>query len=215
MLRRNSAIIDLRTETLSLFTNGHTWTVKLVGSDQVVPDSIHQQIRKINYIHPTSIIEQRIDDTSNEDLWSQKIQEIRDFWSGITGEKLTINQANKLINIYNKYKSVFSDEPGKVKNFQCTLQFRDTVDFNRKSYPIAQSRKQAVRAEIEKMINRDIIESSHSPYTSPIEMCIRDRPINCYILRYTVHTHLNRRNGGSSLVVRFGCRGRLQVTSRI
>ena len=136
VLRRNSAIIDLRTETLSLFTNGHTWTANLVGSDQVVPDSIHQQIRKINYIHPTSIIDQRIDDTSNEDLWSQKIQEIRDFRSGITGERLTINQANKLINIYNKYKSVFSDEPGKVKNFQCTLQFRDTVDFNRKSYPL-------------------------------------------------------------------------------
>ena len=156
-LRRNSAIIDLRTETLSLFANGHTWTANLVGSDQVVPDSIHQQIRKINYIHSTSIIEQRIDDTSNEDLWSQKIQEIRDFRSGITGEKLTFYQANKLINIYNKYKSVFSDEPGKVKNFQCTQQFRDTVDFNRKSYPIAQSRKQAVRAEIEQMINLSLI----------------------------------------------------------
>ena len=50
VLRRNSAIIDLRTETLSLFSNGHTWTANLVGSDQIVPDSIHQQIRKINYI---------------------------------------------------------------------------------------------------------------------------------------------------------------------
>ena len=105
MLRRNSAIIDLRTEKLSLFTNGHTWTANLVGRDQVIPDSIHQQIRKINYIHPTSIIEQKVDDNSNEDLWSQKIQEIRDFRSGITGEKLQLYQANKLIEIYEKYKS--------------------------------------------------------------------------------------------------------------
>ena len=105
VLRRNSAIIDLRTEKLSLFTNGHTWTANLVGSDQVIPNNIHQQIRKINYIPPTSIIEQKIDDNANEDLWSQKIQEIRDFRSGITGEKLQQYQADKLIKIYEQYKS--------------------------------------------------------------------------------------------------------------
>ena len=111
------------------------------------------------------MIERIIDDNSNEDLWSQKIQEIRDFRSGIKRERLQKHQADKLIKIYERYRSVFSDEPGKVKNYQCTLQFRDTVDFNRTSYPIAQSRKEAVRAEIIKMINRDIIESSQSPYT--------------------------------------------------
>ena len=67
-------------------------------------------------------------------------------------------------------------------------QFRDTVDFNRKSYPIAHSRKEAERAEINKMINRDIIESSQSPYTSPIvaipkkngqvRLCLDAREIN-------------------------------------
>ena len=37
-----------------------------------------------------------------------------------------------------------------------------------RSYPIAQSLKEAVHAEIQNMVNKDIIESSQSPYTSPI-----------------------------------------------
>ena len=63
---------------------------------------------------------------------------------------------------------MFSDEPGKVKNYQCKLQFKENVEFNRRSYPIAQSLKEAVRTEINKMIENDIIEISQSPYTSPI-----------------------------------------------
>ena len=164
VLRRNSAIIDLCMEKISLCANGLTWMADLVGSETVIPSNIHQQIRNINYIDNTSMIKPIIYDNSDEDLWSQKIQEIRDFRGGITKERLPIHQANQLIKIYERYRSVFSDEPGKVKNYQCTLQFRETVDFNRKSYPIAHSRKEAVRAEINKMINRDIIESSQSPY---------------------------------------------------
>ena len=131
MLRRNSAIIDLRTEKLSLFTNGQTWTADLVGSDRIIPSDVHQQIRRINYINNNPMIERIMDDNANEDLWSQKIQDIRDFRSGITGERLPTHQADKLITIYEQYRSVFSDEPGKVKNFQCTLQFRDTDVYKR------------------------------------------------------------------------------------
>ena len=151
VLRRNSAIIDLRTERVSLFTEGITWTADLVGSETILPSSIHQQLRNINYIENHSIINPIIYNNTDEDLWSQKIQEIKDFRCGITREKLPIHQANKLISIYEKYRSVFSDEPGKVKNYQCKLKFRETVEFNRKSYPIAHSRKEAVRAEINKI----------------------------------------------------------------
>ena len=45
---------------------------------------------------------------------------------------------------------------------------RQPVEFNRKSYPIAQSLKEAVRTEINNMMSRDIIESSQSPFTRPI-----------------------------------------------
>ena len=79
VLRWNYAIIDLRTEKISLCADGLTWTAELVGSETVIPNDIHQQIRKINYIDNTSMIKPIIYDNSDEDLWSQKIQEIRDF----------------------------------------------------------------------------------------------------------------------------------------
>ena len=98
-----------------------------------------------------------------EDLWSVKMQEIRDFQCGTTNEKIPIHQANRLIRVYEKYKSIFSDEPGKVKNYQCKLEFKENLEFNRRSYPIAHSLKEAVRTELNKMISSDIIEISQSP----------------------------------------------------
>ena len=87
-------------------------------------------IRDRNYTNTNTISNNIVYETTDEDLWSQKIQEIRDFRSGINREKLPNTQANQLIQIYERYRSVFSDEPGKVRNYQCTLQFRDTVELS-------------------------------------------------------------------------------------
>ena len=80
-------------------------------------------------------------------------------------EAISVEQKTKLIEIYKTYRNVFSDSPGKAKDFVCRLKFHDSVNFNKKSYPIAQSSKEAVRKEIARMIQEDIIERSNSPYT--------------------------------------------------
>ena len=95
----------------------------------------------------------------------------------------------RLITIYNKYRHIFS---GKVKDYQCKITFKEPVDFHKKSYPIAYSLKDAVRAEIQRMMDDDIIEHSHSPYTSPIvaipkkngkvRICLDAREINKMII---------------------------------
>ena len=54
------------------------------------------------------------------------------------------------------------------RNYQCEIRFKEPVNFNRKSYPIAYSLKEAVREEINRLLKEDIIEPTHSPYTSPI-----------------------------------------------
>ena len=72
---------------------------------------------------------------------------------------------DRLIDVYNKYRHVFSDTPGKVRDYQCEIEFREPVNFNKKSYPIAFSLKEAVRTEINRLIAEDIIEPSYSPYT--------------------------------------------------
>ena len=79
--------------------------------------------------------------------------------------EITTIQKRQLIEIYQKYRKVFSNLPGKAKNFICELSFHTPINFNKKSYPIAQSLKPAVKKEIQRMMEQDIIEYSSSPYT--------------------------------------------------
>ena len=73
------------------------------------------------------------------------------------------------------------------KNFSCELNFHSPINFNRKSYPIPQSLKPAVKKEILKMLEQDIIEYSSSPYTSPIvALQKKDRTV-----RPVSYTHLD------------------------
>ena len=103
--------------------------------------------------------------SNNDNLWEAKIGEIQQFQSTNRTKSPSPGQLGRLITIYNKYRHVFSDLPGKVKNYQCILNFKEPVNFNRKSYPIAYSLKEAVRTEINQLMEDDIIEHSQSPYT--------------------------------------------------
>ena len=107
------------------------------------------------------------------ELWQSKLEEIREFQREKTYGQINKIQAENLIQIYNKYKHVFSNAPGKVKGYQCVINFKEPVNFRRKSYPIAYSIKNEVRNEINRMIQDDIIEYSQSPYTV---MCERLPP---------------------------------------
>ena len=94
--------------------------------------------------------------------------------------------------IRDRYRHVFSDTPGKVKNFQCEIKVKEQAEFKRKSYPIAFSLKEVVRLEIQRLIEDDIIELSNSPYTNPIvavpkkngavRICLDAREINKTII---------------------------------
>ena len=115
-----------------------------------------------------SVINQEPRSSPEEALWLEKINEIREFQTNKNSHELTCEQRDQLIQIYYQYRHVFSDTPGKIKNFQCELKFKDQTEFKRKSYPIAFSLKEAVREEIQRLIETDIIEVSNSPYTNPI-----------------------------------------------
>ena len=84
----------------------------------------------------------------NNELWRCKLEEIKNFQQEKTGVKLSKGQVEKLISIYNKYRHIFSDAPGKVKGYQCKLKFREPVEFHKKNYYIAYSLKEALRREL-------------------------------------------------------------------
>ena len=131
-------------------------------------------------------------DSDNQELWYNKLEVIRVFQRERKDQGISEGQAEHLIEIYNRYKHIFSNTPGKVKDYQCEIKFKEPVDFHRKSYPIAYSLKDEVRAEINRMMEDDIIEYSQSPYTSPIvaipkkngkvRICLDAREINKRII---------------------------------
>ena len=164
LLRKYSAIIDLSKEKVSLNSEGVMWTAELIGSDGAPLNHTHHQVRELNFLKNDTQCRKIIYNMTNEDLWNSKLQEIREFKHQGT-DNFTAEQVEDLITIYKKYKHVFSEEPGKVKNYQCKIQFKEPAEFHRKSYSIPYSLKEAVRAEINKMLINDIIEHSQSPYT--------------------------------------------------
>ena len=192
ILRKYSAIIDLSLDKLTLKASDKDWIADIVGNREIPPErTIYHIQRTTNPRYQTSRHE--LEYTSNSDnLWEAKIEEIRQFQSSNRTKSPSPGQLEKLITIYNKYRHVFSDLPGKVKNYQCILKFKEPVNFNRKSYPIAYSLKEAVRTEINQLMEDDIIEPSQSPYTSPI-VAVKKKNGKvrlCFWLLYTSHAFI-------------------------
>ena len=158
MLRRHSAIINLNSGIVTLKSESDEWSTEIIGSTSA------PQYRRSFHVRENirTPIGNNENVTCEINLWKDKLQ-VKN-----STEEVSMEQRQELINIYNKYRSVFSNSPRKTKNFVCELRFHNSVNFNKKSYPIAQSLEEAVRQEIQRMIEEDIIERSNSPYTSPI-----------------------------------------------
>ena len=137
MLRRHSAIINLNSRKLTLRSDEYDWSTEIIGS-QCAPQPRHSYHVREEARLPIGKNELVTEEST---LWKEKLQEILSFQVRGSTEAVSVEQKEKLIGIYNKYRKVFSDSPGKAKNFICELRFHDTVKFNKRSYPIAQSSK--------------------------------------------------------------------------
>ena len=108
ILRRNSAIIDLCRGKVSLFAEGSTWIANLTDNKTLDSRQLLDHQNKVNYLSDHSTNNKPVHQDSEEDLWQQKIQEIRNFQCHNTTEQLEETQLNQLVNIYEKYRAVFS-----------------------------------------------------------------------------------------------------------
>ena len=192
ILRKYAAIIDMDKDTVLLKTDEVEWTAALIENRKAPPEHVIYYIREGHDQRKKVSINREVRNNPEDILWMEKINEIRTFQTDNIDHVLTNEQREKLIQIYNRYRHVFSDTPGKIKNFRCELKFKDQTEFKRKSYPIAFSLKEAVRQEIQRLIENDIIEISNSPYTNPIvavpkkngavRICLDAREINKAII---------------------------------
>ena len=127
----------MRRARVSMKSENKEWIAELTGSKGVVPVNNIYNIRTVSNSQDNILEERTEDQSSNDCLWNQKLEEIRQFRGAQNGNHLTTQEVEKLISIYNKYRHVFSDRPGKVRGYQCELRFKEVADFNKKSYPIA------------------------------------------------------------------------------
>ena len=115
------------------------WSAKIINCHPT-PTALNQDPVLKNYYcrthEPFMVIN---DEEDNSELWEKKLEEIRVFQRSRPNQEITKTQVENLIKIYQKYQHVFSNTPGKVKGYQCKINFREPVDFHRKSYPIAYS----------------------------------------------------------------------------
>lgn len=65
-------------------------------------------------------------------------------------------------------REVFSNRPGKVKNFECKLDIKPHEPFSKKPYSIPFGLREEVYKEIDRMVECGVLERSNSEYNSPL-----------------------------------------------
>ena len=104
----------MRRAIVSLKTGNIEWTAELIGNKSVSLCNNIYSIKKANN-HQDDSWEIRREYLGNDDsLWVEKLEEIRRFQSEQPENNLTTQQVENLISIYNQYRHVFSDIPGKM-----------------------------------------------------------------------------------------------------
>ena len=137
VLQQHSAVIDLHRGIVSLTSEEGVWSAGLVDISRI--PSVHKNDPVLKHYFCNNNQLPRITPYENDtqELWYSTLEEIRAFQRERTDQWISERQAENLIEIYNKYKYIFSNAPGKVKGYQCKINFKEPVNFHRKSYPIA------------------------------------------------------------------------------
>lgn len=191
-LYKYKASIDLETGMVKLNNKGELIEIKILIKK--IRDRALKSIHYItNHVLPTMYVYQSnkyIKEVGNQQLWKKKMNDIDEFHS--TAQLINESQKQQLKEIYLAHQTVFSVQPGKIKNYRCRLPIKGPVVITRKSYPIPYKFREQVQQEINRMLAEDIIEESMSEYTSPlvvipkkdqtIRLCLDARQINQFLV---------------------------------
>lgn len=80
----------------------------------------------------------------------------------------TENEKKELVQVLNKHKQIFSDQPGLIKGYEHVIELRDKTPFCLKSYPIPYIYREAAREQIREMIKWGVVELAKTEYISPM-----------------------------------------------
>jgi transposase InsO family protein len=188
-LRKVKAVINLEKLTVTMFDEGKNFKFDILNNQVSLVGSVQNcnTIVKSNQSVACSGVNEMCE---FEDEWGVRMSEIMNFKSKT--ESLNIDQNCKLVDLFCKYKDVFSNKPGKAKDFVCHLNIKPEAKIFRKSYPVPIAKRKQVQDKINDMLADGIIEYGESQYTSPIvavtkkdgsiRLCLDARQINQVIV---------------------------------
>lgn len=143
---------------------------------------------QVNKVPVTIPFANREPKTGKEHLLNVEINENTD-----DNQVTLTNQENQIfVSLLEKYEHIFSEQPGKINEFQCQIRTKPGDPIYQRPYPIPVSKIHRVDTEIQRMLDLQIIEKSNSPWSSPIvcmekkngdiRLCLDARKINTVII---------------------------------
>ncbi|KAK3739967.1 hypothetical protein QZH41_009486, partial [Actinostola sp. cb2023] len=84
------------------------------------------------------------------------------------GPDINEEQRKQVQKLLMKYEDIFTGEPGSTNLVNHKIELTTTQPIRQRPYAIPYAKKQAVKEEVEKMLQMGIIEPSNSAYNSPI-----------------------------------------------
>jgi len=84
------------------------------------------------------------------------------------GEQLTPSQQQDLRELVGQFRDVFSTEPGYTDLIQHHIITEPGKKVKFRPYRVPEARREAISAEVQKMLTAEIIEPSYSEWCSPI-----------------------------------------------
>ncbi|GFS23678.1 Gypsy retrotransposon integrase-like protein 1 [Elysia marginata] len=84
------------------------------------------------------------------------------------GDQLTPDQRRQLEEIASSYSSIFSDRPGTVSTEEHRTELTSSTPVRQRHYPVPYAMRQALRDELKKIEDLEVIRKSSSPYSSPV-----------------------------------------------
>lgn len=96
-----------------------------------------------------------------------------DIQSVTKNTNLSFDEKHMFKELISEFESIFSNIPGRVKNYNHQIKLHNTDPFFIKSYPIPVAYREAVNKTVTEMENLGIIERAATPYISPVRVVIK------------------------------------------
>ena len=104
---------------------------------------------------------------------------------------LSAHQMQQMQSLLESYVDVFTKKIGRLKNFQYEFSVKDPNPYFHKTYPVPIKFRDRVDLEIDRMLEKDIIEPSDSEFINPlvialknngdVRVCLDARELNNYL----------------------------------